>query len=255
MFLCICTTIVLAQNSWESPVEPETPDAVEFVTGGTYFVRNVGTGQFLTYGCAWGTQISLTMNGLNDEANKAIALDITEGTETLGGAIVSGYKLQLHGTFGGKTNTYLFRDSEEDGFIEYNNQGRGVVWKITKVGDYYRIQTADGDPAYPSSSTQYAGWIGLIVARIPDTIAVVIHNGPHIIFVWLEVFKSGHAIFHTHFPYRIVGAGEQLDDNSGIRHIHATDVQHQQAEIVIALDLDTLFIGFRGLTVDINKGR
>ena len=160
LFALACAMFVStgAMAQWTEPEQPGTPDPVEFVAGGTYFVRNVGAGQFLTYGNAWGTQISLTMDGLYDEANKAIALDIAEATETLGGASVSGYKLQLHGTYTGKTNTFFFRDSEGDGFIDYNNQGRGVVWNITKVGDYYRIQTASGDPAYPNSATQYAGW-------------------------------------------------------------------------------------------------
>lgn len=156
-----------AMAQWTEPTPPAKPTtAGDFTTGHSYFIRNVGCGQYITGSNSWSTQISVTKSGIDDSYAQALLIYAADSVATLGGAQVTGITLRLNGTFtvngdGGErksTNTYLFRDSEGAGFIDYNDQGRGYIWKITKVGDYYRIQTADGDPSYPNSATQYAGW-------------------------------------------------------------------------------------------------
>jgi len=168
---CAMFTSTSAFAQWEEPTEPEKPTAAgEFAVGSNYYIRNVGAGQYLTGGNSWSTQISLTMDGLDDELNQAIILTVEEGTAVLKGNNieneVSGYKLKMKGSFTtngasgtqNKANTYFFRDSETSGFIDLGSQTKGYIWNITKVGDYYRIQTAEGDPTFPNAATQYAGW-------------------------------------------------------------------------------------------------
>ncbi len=172
---------------WTEPVEPTKPTAAgEFAVDKNFFIRNVGAGQYVTAGNSWSTQLSLTADGLDDTLNPAAIVTVSEGSAELSGndntATVSGYKLKLNGTFhfnganGDRavTNTFLFRDSEESGFIDLGSQTKGYIWNITKVGTYYRIQTADGDPTFPNATTQYAGWVsdGMTIEEGAPTVIV-----------------------------------------------------------------------------------
>ncbi len=169
----------LAQT-WKAPVEPEAPispatqllaDEAEVEAGESYYVMNVGCGQFLIGANSWATQISLSANAT--PYMKVIVNDISEGGDPNGKGNLAkgnGYTMQLDGSFQftgdhDRTNyavndTYLFRDSEESGFIDLNNQKRGFVWKFTPTpnGHYY-IQVISEDTAFPNAATQYAGGI------------------------------------------------------------------------------------------------
>ena len=74
--------------------------------------------------------------------------DVTVSTATL-----SGWELVNTNN----SNKLLFRDSQDYGYTDYNNQGRGIVWNITKTNGVYRLQTAAGDPTYAAAALQYAG--------------------------------------------------------------------------------------------------
>ena len=156
---------------WAEPTPPELNEvnAASVESGHSYYIKNVGAGQFITGGNSWSTQISLTTGGLFAEKSPALVIYVADsvGASTnLRG--VTGVSLRLNGTFtvtgasGDRTftNTYLFRDGSADaGFIDHGTQDMGYIWKITKADNgYYRIQTADGDPAYPNAAEEYAGW-------------------------------------------------------------------------------------------------
>lgn len=162
---------------WTAPVAPEFQEvnADEIVSGKTYYFKNVGAGQYLAGGNSWATQASFTWMGLDDTQREALRILVKDDAANYssGGTTVRvyGYSLRLDGSFSSwgtsnreawtVGNTLIFRDSETSGFVDYNNQGRGVLWKITKVAGtgYYRIQTAPEDPAFPNAATQYAGWL------------------------------------------------------------------------------------------------
>ena len=156
---------------WAEPTAPalQEVNATEVESGKTYYIKNVGAGQFITGANSWNTQISLTVNGINDAKNEAIAILVTDTTMTLGNNAVTGVTLSLNGsyTFNGVTrsNTCLFRHDTDGnagvggGFVDYNNQGHGVVWKITKAtSGYWYIQVSEGDTYFADAATQYAGW-------------------------------------------------------------------------------------------------
>lgn len=158
-----------------------TPLGSDPVNGGSYYIYNVGVGQFLAAGNSWATQISLTNSGYSDATNQPIKVKLAEGTYTVKSVSVSGYTFTLDGSFHTSgdhnrsnytvNNTQLFRDSEGSGFVDRNSQDKGFVWSFTKVDGAYRIQTAANDPNYPAASVQYAG--GTAAGA-----AVVFDNGP-----------------------------------------------------------------------------
>ena len=181
--LALVSTLFVSTSvmAWDRPTEPAKPtEAGEFAVGKSYFVRNVATGQYLTGSNDWSTQISLTTDGIDDESSQAFILLVENLTLTYEGVAVSGYGLRMNGSFnvngaGGSrsfTNTYLFRDSEGWGYIDWANQPKGRVWNITKSGEYYRIQTAAADPAFPDAATQYAGWLSDLAIGQGGTTAV-----------------------------------------------------------------------------------
>ncbi|MBP5771487.1 MAG: hypothetical protein J6W75_09030 [Bacteroidaceae bacterium] len=160
-----------AWAQWTEPTEPvlEKKNVASVEAGKTYYIMNVGAGQFITGGNAWSTQISLTLDGVNSEFSPALAIYVADSTQTFSGSTCSGYSLRLDGTFnvnganGARTftNTYLFRDSEESGFIDHASQTKGYIWSIAKAENgFFRIQTAPGDPTFPEAATQFAGWDG-----------------------------------------------------------------------------------------------
>ncbi|MBR4243754.1 MAG: hypothetical protein IKR98_07705 [Bacteroidaceae bacterium] len=158
---------------WAEPTAPalQEVNATEVESGKAYFIKNVGAGQFITGANDWSTKISLTQAGINSDTfeglSSALAIYVADSTATGISGNPSGVSLRLFGTYrvygaqGGRdfTNTYLFRDSEEWGFMDHGTQAKGYIWKITKAqSGYWYIQTAEGDSNYPDAATQYAGW-------------------------------------------------------------------------------------------------
>jgi len=172
--VCAMSFTAFAQT-WTAPVEPTKPatpegldfessTAIEDLTEATaFYIRNVGSGQFIVGANSWGTQISLSTNSV---PYLPINVEPSDGGYTL--TPVAGTYL-FHGTTNGRenyncslngTSQKLFRDSEESGFVDLGSQNKGYIWNIIKVGDYYRIQTADSDPGvgnWPNYQEQYAG--------------------------------------------------------------------------------------------------
>ena len=132
-------------QDWTSPGSDPESDQV-------YYIYNVSVGQFLTGANSWGTQASVT-NGAAD-----FKVKVQSGTWTVGGKELTGWEIINQGDKnGGHNGKLVFRDSEQSGFVDKGTQDRGFVWTFTKVNGVYRLQTADGDPAYPAASVQYAG--------------------------------------------------------------------------------------------------
>ena len=143
LLAAVAAMVGLSANaqSWTSP-------GSDPVSGQSYYILNVGAGQFVTAANDWGTQLSATGTdgGLLIKTN-------TVSNIPVGGVSLSGWELLNTNN----NDKLLFRDSERWGYTDRNNQDRGYVWTITKVNGVYRLQTAAGDPAYPAASTQYAG--------------------------------------------------------------------------------------------------
>ena len=167
--MCAMWASTSAFAQWAEPSLPELNEvnATAVEAGHSYFIKNVDAGQFMTGSNEWSTRISLTRSGFHDTYSPALAIYVADSTGTISGHEVTGVSLRLNGTYtvngnnGQRTfsNTYLFRDEEDVTYIDHGSQDRGYIWKITKADNgYFRIQTADGDPAYPNAYMQYAGW-------------------------------------------------------------------------------------------------
>lgn len=162
-------------QTWTAPVEPATPDlkGAELEDGVTYYVRNVGAGQYLTGSNSWATQISLTK-----DATPTLKVKLTQVKNSWVDPEVDpdkpemGWEMSLDGAHyftgewsGGSRKDYevpsgkkLFRDDDSQGFVDLGSQNRGFIWTMTKNDNgYYYIQTIDGDPAYGDAINQYAG--------------------------------------------------------------------------------------------------
>ena len=132
-------------------------EPVDIEDGGAYYIYNVGCKEYLTGANNWGTQISVTQDGAPNMSVVAEAAQIESD-----GTIVSGYRLRINGTFeNGQgrsfTETYLFRDGEESGFIDWGTQNRNRIFIFTKDNSgYYRIQTTTEYDMFPDASIQYA---------------------------------------------------------------------------------------------------
>lgn len=138
-------TMSVNAQDWTSPGSDPESDQV-------YYIYNVSVGQFLTGANSWGTQASVT-NGAAD-----FKVKVQSGTWTVGGKELTGWEIINQGDKnGGHNGKLVFRDNEQSGFVDKGTQDRGFVWTFTKVNGVYRLQTADGDPAYPAASVQYAG--------------------------------------------------------------------------------------------------
>ena len=132
--------------SWTRPTAPTAPfEGVDYVADGTtaYYLYNVESGQFLSAGNSWATQISM---GKDHEAYMQLVVEpmTDDDAETYPGCV----KLKLNGEFKfsgdhGRTDyavadTYLFRDSETSGFVDHDTQ---VCWywffEKAASGNYY----------------------------------------------------------------------------------------------------------------------
>lgn len=164
--------VAMAQT-WTAPVEPKNP-AEEILglaespeIGSSYFIMNVGCSQFVTGGNNWATQISVS-----SDATPYVSILIEDAADSNYPDCI---KLRLNGTYyfdGNATgnyrknwkveNTYLFRDGEENGFVDRGSQAVWY-WKFTQLDNgYFHWQSApgmlnkDGNIAFPNSETQYA---------------------------------------------------------------------------------------------------
>lgn len=151
-------------QTWTEPVAPTAPadgTPVEWVADGetSYYIKNVGCGQYLMGANSWATQISVSSDGA-----PLMKVVIEEcGDDTYPDAV----KIKVNGTFrfyggngyeGGRDmgNCYLFRDGEESGFIDHNAQACWY-WNIipsSNDGNYY-IQSAPTMGGFNNDGDQY----------------------------------------------------------------------------------------------------
>ncbi|MBQ7443698.1 MAG: hypothetical protein IJS59_07540 [Bacteroidaceae bacterium] len=157
-------TVTAMAQTWTEPVAPVAPasgEPVEWVADGvtSYYIKNVGCGQYLMGANSWATQISVSSDGA--PLMKVVIEDC--GDPSYPDAV----KIKVNGTFkfyGGNGyengrdigNTYLFRDGETNGFIDHNNQACWY-WNIiesSNEGNYY-IQSAPTMGGYNNTGEEY----------------------------------------------------------------------------------------------------
>lgn len=164
-FVAIATMSLSAMaQTWTAPVMPESPaQGVEYTADGAtpYYLYNVGCAQFVTGANTWATEISL---GKNSTPYMELVVEALEEGEA--DVYPDCVKLKLNGTFKFTgdhdrvdypvTDTYLWRNSETNGFIDRNGQACWF-WKFTKAesGNYY-WQSAPGMGDFSDAETQYA---------------------------------------------------------------------------------------------------
>lgn len=169
-------------QSWVEPVEPTNPTqalldkATAPEAGSTYYLLNVGCGQFLTGANNWATQLSLSSDGMpyvkllveamsgDDEVNWPDCIKLKlNGSFKFNGNEVGGYRKDYV-----VENKYIFRDSETSGFVDRNNQACWY-WKFTQadeVTNTYYMQSAYNEDAgtymgnFANAATQYAAGKG-----------------------------------------------------------------------------------------------
>lgn len=128
------------------------PTACEFKEGKPLYLRHAATGQYLTGANNYSTTTSLTSNGLDDTMHEPIIFSIREETAAVSGVDVTGYVLRMDGTFTFGERTFtddeVMRENETNCYVDRNGRDNSYLWKIVKVGNYYRIYTADGDPNF-----------------------------------------------------------------------------------------------------------
>jgi surface protein len=135
----------------------------DIIPDNTYFIRNVGTGQFLTGGNQWGTQISLS-----EDQTPYIQIRVESLPAEDQAAYPNCYMLRLDGsyTFGtiSKTDTYLFRYGRDDtsiGFVDAPNTDVCRYFRIVKnANGHYTIQSAPGLSGLNTNGSEYAGGDG-----------------------------------------------------------------------------------------------
>ena len=58
--------------------------------------------------------------------------------------------------------------------------------------------------------------IGIIIARIPNAIAVVVYESTHIILARLDKSKEGLMVLHMHLLHRRIATTQQLNDGQRV---------------------------------------
>jgi len=154
---------------WTAPVAPESPfKGVDYEADGTtlYYIYNVGCGQFVTGANAWSTQISV---GTNSEPAMEVVVETLDEEEAE--YFPDAVKLRLNpgksqsftGAGGDRsfTGTYLFRDTNESGFIDHASQPVWY-WVLEKAesGNYYWHSVAGIDETYPDAAIEFASAAG-----------------------------------------------------------------------------------------------
>ena len=169
--LSVCAALALTAGafaqSWTAPIDPASTGA-DVENGGTYYIKNVGCGQYIVGANSWATQISVSTDGkpyFNVVAEEASVEETHPETgETV---TTTGFKLKMNGTFyfSGDhnrkdyevSNKYLFRDSEASGFVDLGSQARNAIWVLKKQANgNYRIQSTWENGTFPNAHLQYA---------------------------------------------------------------------------------------------------
>lgn len=163
-------TLTAMAQTWVAPTKPERPtfpdiaypalEGADPEVGNAYYIRSVGSGQFLTAANNWATQISVS-----EDMNPYMQIMIEDaGDETY----PDGIKMRLNGTFYftgptpsgamrenyAVTDKYLFRETEETGQVDRRSQACWY-WQFVKVGDVYRIMSYPGMNNFNKDANQF----------------------------------------------------------------------------------------------------
>ncbi|MCR5821273.1 MAG: InlB B-repeat-containing protein [Bacteroidaceae bacterium] len=154
-------------RQWDPPtLTLDGSSTADYVSGNSYYLFNVYSGQFLTAGNNYGTQMSITKDGFTDTDNPPLLIQISDSTLATPTALFEGQVLRVNGTYSVTygsgsssqvSNTYLFREGEI-GYVDWVSQEQ-TLWTLTRVGEYYRLQSHSGYDA--DYSSQYVGWNGM----------------------------------------------------------------------------------------------
>ncbi len=157
-------------QSWVPPTKPERPtfpdieypelDGADPEVGNAYYIRSVGSGQFLTAANNWATQISVS-----EDMTPYMQIMIEDAGDA---AYPGGVKMRLNGTFYftgptpsgamrenyAVTDKYLFRETEETGQVDRRSQACWY-WQFVKVGNVYRIMSYPGMNNFNKEGNQF----------------------------------------------------------------------------------------------------
>jgi len=122
--------VAMAQTTWTPPVL-DASKATELKSSETdrVYLYNVGAGQFLIGGTAWGTHAAL---------GTGLPIRLTQNTDET---------WNIYFFEGSKNQQLLFRSTNDDVYIDFKGTGC-QFWTITKAGDFYRIQTDINNATY-----------------------------------------------------------------------------------------------------------
>lgn len=135
----------------------------DIIPGNTYFIRNVGTGLFLTGGNLWNMQISLS-----EDQTPYVQIRVESLPDADQAAYPNCYMLRLDGSYtfdsSTRTDTYLFRSDAGDGSMGFLDAMSPYVCKYFRIvknaNGHYTIQSAPGFANLNTSGSEYAGGDG-----------------------------------------------------------------------------------------------
>ncbi len=135
------------ERTWTEPVAPTLPSKMTSSTleDGSFYLYNVGAGQFLTSGGYWGTQACLS--------DTPMELGIEDGTYYYGyeGYFIHPQQAMKHLESGWiySTSYRFFRDATSAyGDWNYNSTSYGILAIEKQANGYYHIRAAAKDPIF-----------------------------------------------------------------------------------------------------------
>ncbi len=137
----VCAIPSYASYSIEAPVEPQPVSSIGGVDN--YYVRSVATGTFLCNGNSYNTQLSTTDDVIPIMPLRLENVDTGDTFDYLyrgyyrsGSSYGSGYIFRVvNPDYAVLNDGVLFRDSEENAFVDLNTQARDFLWDVVGAGE------------------------------------------------------------------------------------------------------------------------
>ena len=153
MALCCATSVtspLWAQTEWADPVvKISTPNLEQHEGVQQFYIYHPATGQFVTNGNQYGTQLSVGATGQEITMEWGPEREPTVGADP----VVSGEGWKLN-MLEGPTNSgfhEIYVTDDKAAWVDANTKGH-TLWQILPQGDYYRIKIVDQDESYGLNS-------------------------------------------------------------------------------------------------------
>ena len=153
MALCCATSVtspLWAQTEWADPVvKISTPNLEQHEGIQQFYIYHPATGQFVTNGNQYGTQLSVGATG------QEITMEWGPEREPMYNTppVVSGegWKLSMMGAKSNSGFHEIYAGDANSAWVDANTGGH-TLWQILPQGDYYRIKIVDQDEQYGLNS-------------------------------------------------------------------------------------------------------